>query len=548
MAKEDVAERLEVELRCPECGAPVVVGIWDQSARCTFCASLLACGRVLGEEVFVVRDATATALDVVQLLIRTETESYRNELVGRSRNREGLQVDLPTLLDARVALLRAKLEAELEAVDDIDFLVPYELHERVIVQAVLGRRDVVKESFVQCFLTEDLTRRFDASTTNLRDRGLKIRGAKLALLSDAHRDSVENRFLDPADTTPKRVAPLADRARARVDGDTQVVAQVEGVLRERKLQIWKHMSVGRVRRAGEIEDYLIDHQFDTLAGRLERDEAARLRALEPRPLGEVIAKPSLRALASECPNCGADVALPPRAAIAFCENCALAVRVTPEGLRACAYALGERPPRGSSGGFIGFPFWSVPFRLRAAGRVWTRVWDWLEAVSKQPAALRFREQDPAESRVFVPARALFGARELDDAFTALVATATWRQPVVHPVRPSPGDLLRILDVELEPQSAGTLARFALVALHDAQSTRSLNGMNFRTLIRDAELLPGEPELVVLPLALHADHWVPCPPAADGDPAAAPVGMRPVPLALLEDHDAVPRVSRAFSLT
>jgi hypothetical protein len=547
VAEEDVAERLEVELHCPECGAAVVVGIWDQSARCAYCASLLACGRVLGEEVFVVTDATPTALDLVALLIRSETESYRNELVGHSRNEDGLQLDLPTLLDARVALFRAKLEAELEPVDNIDFLVPYELQERTVVQAVLGRRAVVKESFVQCFFTEDLRRRFDTSQTNLRDRGLKIRGAKLALFSHAHHDSVENRHLDSVAATPNRVTPLLDRSRTRVDGDAQVIARVEGVLRERQLTLWKHMSVGRVRRAGVVEDYLIDHQFDTIAGRLAGDEAARLRALKPRPLAEVIGKPSLRALASECPNCGADLALPPRAVIAFCGNCALGVRIAPEGLYACAYGLGERPARGKADGFIGFPFWSVPFRLRAGGREWTRVWDWLEAVSPQPAAARFREQDPAESRIYIPARAIFGARELDDAFTALTATATWRQPLVRRERAASADALRILEVEIEASDAATLARFALVSLHDAQSTRSLNGMNFRTLIRDVQFVAGESELVVLPLAIHAGHWVPCPPGAAGDPAAAPVGMRPVPLTLLEDHGSVPRVSRAFSL-
>jgi len=70
---------------------------------------------------------------------------------------------------------------------------------------------------------------------------------------------------------------------------------------------------------------------------------------------------------------------------------------------------------------VGFPFWALPFHLRAGGREYTRVWDWLEAVSAQTAATRFREQDPAQSRFFIPARALLGSRPLDDAFGALAA-------------------------------------------------------------------------------------------------------------------------------
>ncbi len=548
MAEEEVAERLEVELHCPECGAELVVGIWDQSVACVYCGSLLVCDRLLGEQVFVVANAKAGALDVLALLIRSETESYRNELTGNARNQEGLNLEIPVLIDARVAVLRAKLEAELEPVDTVDFLVPYELHERTVVQAVLGRRGAAKESFVQSFRTEDLRRRYDASLLNLRDRGLKIRGSRLELLSGTHRESAGDRFLEAADTTPERVEPRADRARLRVNQEVQVIAQVEGVVRERHLQIWKHMSAARVRRAGTIEDYLVDRQFDTIAGKLTPEEAAGLRALPTRPLAEAIAKPSMRALASECPNCGADLALRPRAKIAFCANCALGIRVTPEVLEPYAYAVGELPAQSGADAVVGFPFWSLPFHLRAGGREFTRVWDWLEAVSAQPAAERFRENDPAESRLFVPARGILGARELDDAFAALSATATWRQPLVRSERAAPGGAARLLDVEIEAFEAVALARYALVALHDAQSTRSLNGLNFRKLVAEAELVPAEPKLVLLPLALHAGHWIPCPVDAAGDPAAAATGMRPVPLALLEDDGCIPRVSRAFSLT
>jgi len=547
MAEEDVAERLEVELHCPECGAAVVVGIWDHSAICDYCSSLLVCGRLLGEEVFVVTNAKAGSLDVLELLIRSETESYRNELIGRARNEEGLALDLPTLLDARVALFRVKLEAELESVDATDFFVPYELHERTVVQAVLGRRGAAKESFVQCFRTEDLRRRYDAALLNLRDRGLKIRGSRLALLSDAHRERAGDRYLEVAEPTPNRGAPRADRARVRINDGAQVIAQAEGVVRERHLQLWKHMSVARVRRAGDIEDYLVDRQFDTIGGKLSSDEAAVFRALPERALGEVLEKPSLRALASDCPNCGTALVLPRRARIAFCATCALGVRISPEGLAACAYALGELPARAGANALIGFPFWSFPFHVRAGGREYTRVWDWLEAVATQPAAAQFREHDPAQSRLFIPARAILGTRELDDAFAALSATATWRQPSVRVERAAPEAGIRLLDVELEAAEAAALARYALVVLHDAQSTRSLNGLNFRKLVGDAEFVPGEPELVVLPLMLHDEHWVPCPPDAAGDPAAAPPGMRPVPRVLLEDDGSIQRLARAFSL-
>jgi hypothetical protein len=548
MAEEDVGDPLEVELHCPECGAAIVVGIWDQSAACAYCGSLLACGRVLGEEVFVVSTVRhGTKLDVVELLIRFETESYRNELTGNAKNKEGISLEIPALVEARVALLRAKLEAELEPVDTVDFLVPYELHERTVVQGVLGRRGAAKESFVQCFRTEDLRRRYDEARLNLRDRGLKIRGSRLELLAEAHREGGGDRYLESVDAAPNRGGVRADRARFRVDTGAQVITQIDGVVRERRLSIWKHMSTARVRRAGQAEDYLIDRQFDTIAGRLSRDEASVFRALPERPVGEVIVKPRLRALASECPNCGVDLTLPKRAKIAFCATCALGIRITPDGLETYTYAFGPLAAGPRPDAQVGFPYWSLPFHVRAGGRDYTRVWDWLEAVAPQPAAARFREHDPAQSRLFVPARALLGSRPLDDAFASLCATATWRQPAVRVERASPAEAIRLLDVELEPAEAAALARYTLVALHDAQSTRSLHGMNFKKLVMDAELGSGDAQLVVLPLAIFGGHWFPCPPEAGGDPTASSPGMRPVPLELLEDDGRLPRRSRAFSL-
>jgi hypothetical protein len=548
VAEDDVAEPLEVELHCPECGAAVVVGIWDQSAACAFCGSLLACGRLLGEEVFVVSTVKHGAtLDVVELLIRFETESYRNELTGNAKQQDGFSLEIPALIEARVALLRAKLEAELEPVDTIDFLVPYELHERTVVQGMLGRRGRAKESFVQCFRTEDLRRRYDETRINLRDRGLKIRGSRLELLSDVHNQGTGGRTLDAVEPTQNRGGLRADRARFRVDTGAQVISQIDGVVRERRLAIWKHMSAARVRRAGQAEDYLVDRQFDTIAGRLSRDEAGAFRALPERPVGDVMVKPRLRAIASECPNCAAELTLPRRALIVFCATCALGIRIAPEGLAPCAYALAQLAAGPRPDALVGFPFWALPFRLRAGGRDYTRVWDWLAAVSPQPAAERFREHDPAESLLFIPARGLLGSRALDDAFGALVATATWRQPALRVERAAPTDAIRLLDVELEAAEAFALARYTLLALHDAQSTRSLNGMNFKKLVMDAELGAGDAQLAVLPLALYGGHWFPAPAAAGGDAAATSPGMRPVPLEVLEDDGRLPRLSHAFSL-
>ncbi len=545
-ATDELEERLEVELECCECGASFVAGVWDHSFRCSYCGSVLACARTLGEEVFAVSDGGSTRSDALALVIHNETESYRNLLVGRAKGRDGTGIENPLAIDAQVETLRAKLEHELVLVEAGDFLVPYELHERTVFQGILGRRGGVKEAFVQSVRTEDVQRRYPPERYNLRDRGLKLRFARVALLREAHLERVAGRALEAVAAGAKDDGP-ADRTHVWVDPELEIIGRVEGACAERRLRIWKHMGFARIQRGAGFEDHLIDRQFGTIAGRLEPEETELYRALAPRRLDEVLAKPVLRAIASECPNCGVELELSPRAKLAFCPTCATAMRISADGLAALDYELGALPEPDGADALVGYPFWAFPACVRAGGREFRRLWNWLERVSPQPAAERFRESDPAEARLFVPAREVFGTRELDDAFAALAAVATWRQPATRVTRAQPGDGMRLLDVELEAERAAPLAKFALVALHDRQSTRALNGMSFKTWVADAQLSLGAPCLVVLPLALHADEWLPLGRAAQLDLRRAPVYPRPVARAVLEDSGQLPRRTKAFAL-
>ncbi|MFI5315926.1 MAG: hypothetical protein ACHQ6T_09500 [Myxococcota bacterium] len=542
---DDLEQRLEVELECTECGATFVAGVWDHSFRCSFCGSVLACERALGEEVFAVSDGGSTSADGLALLIRNETESHRNELIGRAKGPDGNGVEFPAVIEAQVAEFRARLERELSLAEAGDFLVPYELHERTVFQGVLGRRGEAKESIVQSICTEDVRRRYDPARFNLRDRGLKLRGSRVALLQESHLARAGGRALDVA--SGAECEPIGDRARVQTDPGLEVISHLEDICSERRLRVWKQMGFARIRRGTELEDYLIDRQFGTVAGRLEGHETDLYRALAPRPLEEVLRKPVLRAIASECPNCGAELALSPRACVAFCATCHVGIRISAAGLSELAYEFSPTAKTDGAEALIGYPFWAFPARVRAGNLEFTRFWDWLEKVSPQPAATRFRENDPAEARLFLPARAVFGARELDDAFAALCAVATWRQPTVEVGRPQPGDGVSSLDVELDEQQASALAHFALVALHDRQSTRRLTGLSFKQWVADAQVTLGAPRLVVLPLPIHGGQWLPAGPAAQRDLRQGPVFPKPVARAVLEDAGQIPRRSLAFSL-
>ncbi len=522
---------LRIEGTCPECGAPFEAGLWDHSHRCEFCGSLLVSAREFGDAVFVVADMPVDP-DPRLPIVRRAVEDFRSRLMPRAGVEGELELELPALLEGHVERHRAQLLESMHVVEALDFFAPYEIHEQTIVQGVLGRRRDAKESFIQCFRTEDLERRYDPSF-NLRDVGLKIRGMGLQLVTQRHLELSGGRFLEVVPVGGD-ARPLAVRSRTRIRPGTQIISRIDAAWHERRILAYKHFTYTHVLNDGRDEHYLLDRQFGGVAAVLEPDEATAYRSLPTRPAASVLPRPEIAAIASECPNCGWELALAESERIAFCPTCRSAVEIAPKGLSRLAYGLGEATPQPGTE-WLYLPFWSFPFRITTARGSCTRIWDWLEQISPQPAALAHREQDPAEARLYLPARHVHGTRELDDAFAALVAWASWRQPRLGGDRTTVVPGACMLGTEVDRRAAADLAPFALLALHDAQSTRRLNGRSFREAISGADLELGEAGLVALPVPLRNGRW--CPGGGLRDVSAA---------ALRSDVDA-PRVTRSFGL-
>ncbi len=535
-ASEESHPELVVQGSCSECGGPFRAGIWDHSFHCEYCGSLLLSKRELGGEVFVV--SSGRNLPVLDVIIARESDELRSRLRGRYRLEDGVSLELPALVEAKVKAFQAELRASLELVETIDFFAPYEVREQTVMQGILGRRRGRKESFLQAFLVEELARLYDTSDFNLRDRGLKIRGLELQLMSDAHFGGSEPRFLEAYTAADFDSRP--DRTAFRVRADTQIISRIHDATRERRLRVYKHMSYACVRRNAAPEHYLIDRQFDGIAGRPSSEEAKRFRALPPRPISQVLVPPDIRAIASQCPNCGWELELPSRESIVFCPTCWLGVSVTPEGLQARAYRAERAQAPGRDRRLLYFPFWAFPFRVRVENALYTRVWDWLTAVSPQPLAEQFRETDPPESTFFLPARQVFGSPELDDVFAQLTGWVNWRQPELYPDRLLAAERTSALGVELSAAEAWKLARFALLALHDDQSTRRLNGRSFGSYLAEAEPLLGSPFLALVALVGRGEDW---------DPGRKLLGssVRGFPLARVESSAATARLTKSFNL-
>ncbi len=170
------------------------------------------------------------------------------------------------------------------------------------------------------------------------------------------------------------------------------------------------------------------------------------------------------------------------------------------------------------------------------------IWDHsfrLTAVSPQPLAEQFRETDPPESTFFLPAREILGSPELD-VFAQLTGWVNWRQPEFYPDRLLPAERTSALGVELSPAEAWRLARFALLALHDDQSTRRLNGRSFGSHLAEAEPLLGSPFLALVALVGRGEDW---------DPGRKLLGssVRGFPMARVESSSTTARLTKSFNL-
>jgi len=218
-----------------------------------------------------------------------------------------------------------------------------------------------------------------------------------------------------------------------------------------------------------------------------------LAAGDPLRSGE----PSFRrvhVVASRCPECGFEKALPAGNHVTVCSNCHRALTPTPDGPRVMAYGHCVRSQEKLDGEYL--PFWRYRFRIEMAGTPPVeRLEDYGRALFPQGPPPGFR---PAGEHLWVPASRLLGTEAGDEAFKDLVE---W----VHAAG------LRAVDEKIpiggrpvtwgaslsEPE-ARELLPFILIGLHGNPSAARLNTLLLQRAVSKALLTPSGPELMMIP--------------------------------------------------
>ena len=487
---------LALLLTCPKCGGPFTVGDEAATHGCEHCGSLLLLSAPERDEIYFADDQLRSPEAVLETVIRYRVEAQRAEFQGASRAEEGNP--LPDLwVQMRLEAFEKRLRSQARLLEAHRVYVPYWHLTGWIVQGLLGRRsNGPKIVRLRAFAVEHSVPAYDTQRANLRDRGLRLSRSCVRPLTV--REVQERAAFLPWAPVAERSYREIDRWRGQdLDPGLQPVARHTSFLDRGRVLVYRPYWLAQVALLDDDEQWVLaDGGFGTLAGHPDGDESRALIALaagDPLRSGE----PSFRrvhVVASRCPECGFEKALPAGNHVTVCSNCHRGLRPTPDGPRVMAYGHCVRSQEKLDGEYL--PFWRYRFRIEMAGAPPVeRLEDYGRALFPQGLPPGFR---PAGEHLWVPAFRLLGTEAGDEAFKDLVewVHAAGLRAVVEKI-PIGGRPVT-WGASLSEPEARELLPFILMGLHGKTSAARLNTLLLQRAVSKALLTPSAPELMMIP--------------------------------------------------
>ncbi|HEY2944990.1 MAG TPA: hypothetical protein VGN09_21330 [Vicinamibacteria bacterium] len=403
----------------------------------------------------------------------------------------------------RIDAFEEKLRRRARVLEAHRVYVPYWHLSGWIVQGLLGRRsEGPKMVRLRAFAVEHSVPAYDTQRANLRDRGLRLSRSRVRPLTV--REVQERHAFLPWAPVAERSYREIDRWRGQdLDAGLQCVARHASFLDRGRVLVYRPYWVAHVALLDDAEQWVLaDGGFGTLAGHPDADEC---RALIAQAAGDPLrsGEPSFRrvhVVASRCPECGFEKALPAGHHVTICSNCHRALAPTPDGPRVVPYGHCARGPETLDGEYL--PFWRYRFRIEMAGAPpLERLEDYGRALFPQGAPPGFRPTGP---HLWVPAFRLLGTEAGDEAFKDLVewVHAAGLQAVDEKI-PIGGRPVT-WGASLSEREARELLPFILMGLHGKTSAARLNTLLLQRAVSRARLTPSGPELVMVPFDVAGD--------------------------------------------
>jgi hypothetical protein len=353
---------------------------------------------------------------------------------------------------------------------------------------------------LRAFAVEHSVPAYDTAQSNLRDRGLRLSRSRVRPLTV--REVGERGAFLPWLPVAERSYREIDRWRGQdLDPGLQPVTKHASFLDRGRVLVYRPYWLARV--VTETDEWVLaDGGFGTVAGHPDPDESQSLLGLavaDPLRSGE----PSYRrvhVVASRCPECGFEKALPAGSHVTVCSNCHRGLAPTPEGPRVVPYGHCVRGQERLDGDYL--PFWRYRFRLEMEGAGAIEcLEDYARALFPQGAPPGFR---PRGEHLWVPAFRLLGTEIGDEAFKDVAewvhAAGLERVPEKIPLGGRPVTW----GASLSEAEARELLPFVLMGLHGKTSAARLNTMLLQRAVTRARLTPSEPELAMVPFDAAGD--------------------------------------------
>ena len=487
---------LALLLSCPKCGGPFTVDDERASYACDHCGSLLLLSAPERAEIYVGDDHLGSPEAVLETVIGYRVSGQRAEILGLT-GREDERPPSEFWVEMRLAAFERNLRSQARVLEAHRVYVPYWHVTGWIVQGLLGRHaDGPKVVRLRAFAVEHSVPAYDTTRANLRDRGLRLSRSRVRPLTV--REVRERGPFLPWAPVEDRSYKEIERWRSQdLDTYLQTVTRHGAFLDRGRILVYRPYWVARVTLLeGDEHWVLADGGFGTLAGYPDAEESRALVALATGdPLRS--AEPSFRRVhlvASRCPECGFEKALPAGHHVTICSNCHRALTPTPDGPRLVPYGHCVRGQDVLDGEFL--PFWRYRFRIELAGAPPLGcLEDYGRALFPQgpPPGPR-----PAGEHLWVPAFRLLGTEPGDETFKGLVewihAAALRTADEKIPIGGRPVTWGATLS---EPE-ARELLPFVLMGLQSNPSAARLNTLLVKRAISQARLTPFAPELIMIP--------------------------------------------------
>jgi hypothetical protein len=257
---------------------------------------------------------------VLETVVRYRVQAQRAEILGLTGQED--EKPPPELwVEMRLEAFEKRLRGEARVVEAHRLHVPYWHVTGWIAQGILGRRsEGPKLVRLRAFAVEHSVPAYDTDQANLRDRGLRLSRSRVRPLTvrEVRERGAFLPWLPVADRPYREI----DRYKGQdLDPGLQPVTKYGAFLDRGRVLVYRPYWLARV--ATDTDQWILaDGGFGTLAGHPDEDESRALLGLaiaDPLRSGE----PSFRrvhVVASRCPECGHEKALPAGNHVIVCRH------------------------------------------------------------------------------------------------------------------------------------------------------------------------------------------------------------------------------------